>query len=535
MKNITDLLNEAFDLSYLESSEFPETEFQSVGILGGGTAGYFAALALRKCHPHLKITIIESSKIPVIGVGESTTTEIVPFLHRFLGFDPWEFFAEVQPTLKLGIQFDWGEPGDYKFNFNFFASHHYESYFYENSIENSNWPSVLMNEKKIPVLKSDDNNVMSLLGDVPFSYHIENRKFVSYLRKKIDEQGIAVIDAEVDKVELNDEQFVDGLKTASGEELKYDFYIDCSGFRSKILGQSLKTEFISYETTLATDKALTFNLENRGEIDPFTGAITMNNGWCWKIPMRDSDHYGYVFSSKFCDEDQAWGEIKKKFDAKDFDRGKTIDFRSGRHECAWNKNVFALGNSYAFIEPLESTAIQTIVLSTMLLCRLMPNSSNDTSSITGLNKEIAATWDTFRWFLGVHYKFNNKLDTPFWNWCRDNTDIGDAEEIIALFHERPPLSKGHYGTSSGYTAHEALVFNSYSYDALLFGQKEVPKKLKAPQMSKEDYMRKCESYKSLTRSAIGQRELFYSEELLNNEILPILFDDPEGWIASTSV
>ena len=118
MTNLNDHLNNAFDLSYLETSGFPQTTFTSIGILGGGTAGYFAALSLKRSHPDMNVTVIESSKIPVIGVGESTTTEVLPFLHHFLGFDPIEFFQEVRPTLKFGIEFDWGCPGDYKFNFN---------------------------------------------------------------------------------------------------------------------------------------------------------------------------------------------------------------------------------------------------------------------------------------------------------------------------------------------------------------------------------------------------------------------------------
>ena len=71
MDNFSSHINNAFNLDYLATSEFPKTDFRSIGILGGGTAGYFTALALAKCHPDIKVSIVESSKIPVIGVGES--------------------------------------------------------------------------------------------------------------------------------------------------------------------------------------------------------------------------------------------------------------------------------------------------------------------------------------------------------------------------------------------------------------------------------------------------------------------------------
>ena len=76
---------------------------EHVGIIGGGTAGYFTALAIKKKHPDISVTLIESDKIPVIGVGESTTWVIIDFLHRELGYSIEEIYREVEPTWKLGV------------------------------------------------------------------------------------------------------------------------------------------------------------------------------------------------------------------------------------------------------------------------------------------------------------------------------------------------------------------------------------------------------------------------------------------------
>ncbi len=532
MKTIADHIENAFDLSYLEFPKCPTTTIKTIGVLGGGTAGYLTALALQKYHPQIKVKVIESSKIPVIGVGESTTTEIVPFLHKGLEIDPQEFFREVEPTLKLGIRFDWGQPGD-KFNFNFFAGHQYESYYYENSIDNANWPSMLMNENKIPVLRDEEGNLISMLGSIPFSYHLDNKKLIRFLNKTLRQRKIEIIDAEVDTVKLDDNGFVSSLETKEGTSLSFDMYVDCSGFRSKILGQTLKTEFIPFKSTLITDKAMTFDLPNNNVVNSFTSVITMNNGWCWKIPMRKEDHYGYVFSSQFCSEEEALAELKNRFG--EIRNPKIVNFRSGRHKQAWNKNVFAIGNAYAFIEPLESTAIQTAIHSIMLLCRLMPQSFTDTSSIAGLNQEVAATWDTFRWFLGIHYRFNKHSDTPFWKWCRENVNIGDAQLVLDLFDQRQPLSASNFGSNTPHTALEALVFNSYSYDTLIFGQKLVKKPLAKPSMTKEQYLSKVESYKKLTAQSLSLHDLFEGDHLFEDGLLEMLYEDPDTWILEGDV
>ncbi len=533
MPTLSDHLENAFDLSYLEFPRGPQTEIKRIGIVGGGTAGYLTALALQAYHPKIKIQVIESSKIPVIGVGESTTSEIVPFLHRTLGIDPLAFFREVQPTLKFGIRFDWGCPGDYQFNFSFFAGHQYESYYYENSIAHANWISVLMSEGKIPVLRDPKGNLNSFLASVPFSYHIDNKNLIRFLRKTLQERSIEILDAEIADVKLDEQGFVSALQTQEGRSFAFDLYVDCSGFRSKILGQALKTEFIPFNSTLITDKALTFDRPNDNRINPFTSVITMNHGWCWQIPMRTENHFGYVHSSQFCDEKTALTEAQARFGP--FENYKMVDFKSGRHAAAWNKNVFAIGNAFAFIEPLESTAIQTALHSIGLLCRLMPHSLADSGSIAAINKEVATTWDTFRWFLGMHYRFNRKLDTPFWKWCQEKTNIGNAQFVVDLFNERPPLSAGHLGTNSPYTAFEPLVFNSYSYDTLLFGQKVLKKPLIAPAMSRADYFKKVESYKALTEKSISLFDLFNMDQNVQDDLFTQLFEDADTWINEIDV
>ncbi|MFS4459244.1 tryptophan halogenase family protein [Bdellovibrio sp. HCB2-146] len=531
MPSISDTIETAFDLSYLEFPKYPPTEIKTIGILGGGTAGYLAALALKKLHPNIKTSVIESSKIPVIGVGESTTTEIVPFLHRTLGIDPGEFFRAVEPTLKLGIRFDWGDPKDSHFNFNFFAGHQQESYYYEQSINNANWASVLMDNNKVPVVRQKDGSLLSLLPSIPFSYHIDNKNLIRFLNSLLKQRQIPIIDAEVVKVNLDEKEFVTSLETDDGQKLSFDLYIDCSGFRSRVLGQALKTEFIPFNSTLINNRALTFDMPNKGEIGVHTRCSTMDNGWCWTIPMRQENHYGYVHSTQYCDEETAVKEARAKYGH--FDKYKMVEFRSGRHKQAWNKNVFGLGNAYGFVEPLESTAIQTAVHSIMTLCKLMPNNHQDHSSIAGINQEIAVTWDTFRWFLGIHYKFNNKLDTPYWKWCRENTNIGDAKVVVDLFKQRPPLVSSNFGTNSPYTALEALVFNSYSYDTLLYGQKVIPHDFKKPKMSKAEYEARVASYHALTKNALSLRELFDGDHLFEDGILEHLFEEQDTWIVET--
>ena len=88
----------------------------SLCILGGGTSGLIAALMFRKAYPKLKITIIESSKIGIVGVGEGTT-EHWRFFVEYCDIPLHELFEQTGATFKIGIKFtNWHGDGTHYFH-----------------------------------------------------------------------------------------------------------------------------------------------------------------------------------------------------------------------------------------------------------------------------------------------------------------------------------------------------------------------------------------------------------------------------------
>ena len=76
----------------------------NITIIGGGTAGFMTASTLLKFFPNKKITLIESSNIPTVGVGESTILQIREWLHQ-LDIKDKDFVKETNATYKLSIKF----------------------------------------------------------------------------------------------------------------------------------------------------------------------------------------------------------------------------------------------------------------------------------------------------------------------------------------------------------------------------------------------------------------------------------------------
>ena len=77
---------------------------KSLVIVGGGSSGWMTASTLTSKFHQLNITLIESEKIPTIGVGESTLGYINRFMN-FLDIKDRDFMPYCQATYKNSIQF----------------------------------------------------------------------------------------------------------------------------------------------------------------------------------------------------------------------------------------------------------------------------------------------------------------------------------------------------------------------------------------------------------------------------------------------
>lgn len=455
----------------------PDEVYSSIGILGGGTAGYFAALALKK-FTNIPITVIESSKIPVIGVGEATTPAIQHFLFNVLRFDKREFYERVEPTWKLGIKFEWGLPGNYFFNYPFGETDILSAYLLNRNINYCSLTSLLMSKDSSFVLKHPDGEVYSLSSDLLYAYHLDNKKLIHYLKEKAVERGISFLDIEIkDATLLPNANGIDELITHQGEKLHFDFYVDCSGFASFLLEQKLGSPYISYKDSLITDRAIVATVPNEASVKPYTLAETMDHGWCWKIPLRHEDHRGYVFSSDFCSDEEAYAEMLSKNPSMERD-AKIVKFRSGRHPHFIKGNVAAVGNSYAFVEPLESTGLHMIIHEVSVLVNNILRLRKAPQLTDLINKDMNAHWDYLRWFLAIHYKFNKKLNTKFWVTNREEADISGIEPLVNLYQEVGLLSRQeHYLSSFIKKETHDFLFDLHGIDHILFGQAVLPGKI----------------------------------------------------------
>lgn len=237
-----------------------------------------------------------------------------------------------------------------------------------------------------------------------------------------------------------DQAGITGLHLDSGRTEAGDLYVDCSGFSSLLLGKALGEPFVSYSSTLFCDRAVVGGWPRTGEpFHPYTTAETMDAGWCWQIEHVNRINRGYVYSSGYISDEAAEREFRQK-NPKMTGPTRVVKFVSGRYQRSWVKNVVAIGNSSGFVEPLEATALSVIATRAMQLTELLQGCDLELQPVcAGLfNRVTARIWDGIRRFLATHYRFNSRLDSPFWRHCRQHTDLAGAEELVEWYRQVGP-------------------------------------------------------------------------------------------------
>ena len=414
-------------------------------ILGGGTAGWMAAAGIASRIPpnRCRVTLVESDEIGIVGVGEATLPHIKNF-NDSIGIDEAEMMRATKATFKLGIDFvDWGFKGSryiHPFGVHGTAEsglgfHHQ---WLRSLAEGRDWDiqefcfgCVAAEENRFDFPATGKPTINSTYS---YAYHFDASLYARFLRTIAEPGGVTRIEGKVKDVEQDGQSGdIRALVLESGARIAGDFFIDCSGFRSLLLAGKLGVEWDDWSKWLPCDRALAVPTARTGDLTPYTRVSAMDAGWRWRIPLQHRTGNGYVFSTRFIDEDKAREELLGKLDESVLAEPRLLKFTAGRRTCSWAKNCVALGLSSGFLEPLESTSIYLIQIGIMHLLPLLPTKRGDPRLIEEFNVRMDIEYERIRDFLILHYHLNSRDDTELWRYCRSMDVPESLESKMRLF------------------------------------------------------------------------------------------------------
>ena len=454
---------------------------RKVVVLGGGSAGWLVAALLAAEHPDLQITLVESSDVPIIGVGEGSWPSMRDTLRR-IGLSESEFVRQCQVSFKQGSRFDgWmrGEAGAE-------GDRYYHPFMLPVGLGDADLVQAwLATQARRPFADVVSPSVQVCeAGRAPkqvqtpdfgavanYAYHFDAGRFGQMLREHACKKlGVVHVIDHVEAVLAHEGGDIAALETREHGELGADLFIDCSGLAARLIGQHFGVPLKSEREVLFNDAALPVQVPYARADAPLatcTIATAWSKGWIWDIGLPARRGVGCVFSRAHASEEEARAALQAYLDATGAPAERAaprlIRYDPGYRERFWVRNCVAIGLSSGFIEPLEASALALVELSAQRLCDELPMTRASMETVARrFNEDFSYRWGRVIDFLKLHYVLSSRDDSDYWRAHRDPTTWPQRlRELLPMWRLRPP-ARHDFGRIDE-------VFPAASYQYVLYG------------------------------------------------------------------
>ena len=330
-----------------------------IAVIGTGTAGILSiSFLLAYTKESIEVYSIYNPKKSILGIGESTSTQIPTILSDCIDFSLLENSGELDATLKLGVKFtDWR-----------------------------------------------DKEFFSHMMPVNYAMHFDNHSIKEFTFKKIKEiyKNFNEIHGNVDKlISSKDEVKV----IVDGEEHNFDYVIDCGGYPEDYTDYNLNKH-------ISLNSCLVHN--TKPEEYYYTHHKATPNGWMFGIPLQSRQSWGYLYNDSITSEEDAISNFKTYCDDIEDDKLRQFKFKSYSAKTFFDGRVLKNGNRALFYEPLEAFMGYFYDRVMRFFFDYLYN-DNDIELTNQYIREVANNIELAICFV---YHGGSIYDTPFWDYAK---------------------------------------------------------------------------------------------------------------------
>ncbi len=403
-----------------------------IAIVGGGTAGWMAAATLRR-RLGCRITLIESSNAPGVGVGEATIPAMIDWIEN-MGIDEDDFLRQTSGTYKLAIRFDnWVTPRHRYWHPFGSCGQSVDGidliHFWKRGVDEGWWESSThYTDFNLQRLLSEHHRAPRMIGFPSelenYAYHLDAGRLADFIRSLAISEGVTNRIGDVTGAEIDREGDIQQVYVKNQAPLVADWFLDCSGFSSVLIEKTLNVPWIDCSDMLLCDRAVVVRVpKSSSDVAPYTVSTGLNAGWAWQIPLRDNVGAGYVYSSQHISPSSAREELLRHVGLDSEITTRDISMRIGYRDQSWKGNCISIGLAAGFIEPLESTGIFLVQRALDELVDCLPVDCLPANSLAQprrdiFNHRMRVAYEEVRDFVLLHYLVSRREDTSFWRHAR---------------------------------------------------------------------------------------------------------------------
>ncbi|MEN0036595.1 MAG: tryptophan 7-halogenase [Cellvibrio sp.] len=329
-------------------------KIKKIIVVGADEIALLVAATLSFNLRHVEIVLVDSKNKSTGALVESSMENVGAFF-SLAGIDIKHFVANTGATLKLGNQFhNWAGAGhqfthcfgDYGVAFGGVEFHQtiirlMKEGAYKNIADYSLVAEAVKSGKGLPLLYRAEEG----LPQVAVGLHFAIPAFVQYLVSHLQRLGVKRIAEGIVNVNLADDGRIASLVTDSGQEITADFYVDCSGSSSQLLGEAMGVDYIGWQDVLRVNRKLCAVESATTAINSLADITATDKGWLKRTRLRDFTVAELFYHSDDYTDKQAQAEIELHLCGKQVNYFKSTQIIPGKRARFWEKNCLAIGES----------------------------------------------------------------------------------------------------------------------------------------------------------------------------------------------
>ena len=370
---------------------------EKIAVIGRGTAGAIAAASVTNLLPEGRHELhhIYDSRIPVIGVGEGSWPSLVRELHQLTSLPHETIQQRLHGTRKYGVAFEgWGR-----------RQRDFIHYFTPQQVS--------------------------------YAYHLSADFMGELLHESTRAQHIDAKVLKITRIEGGAQVDFEGR-----ESERYDLVFDARGFPRELdPAEHINIGFIPTNTAVIRRCPATIAAQpgEPARQPTYTRAVARPHGWVFVIPLTAHTSYGYIFNRDITSLEEIDSDFNALLEADgvaEFEQRAVIPFPNFIHREIFDGAIARVGNSAAFMEPLEATAIVSAQLQIGMVLRMRLNRPREylEGDTPVVNRFLINNMLCYGLFVGWHYSCGSGIDSEFWRYARDHAwprhrKVADPEQV----------------------------------------------------------------------------------------------------------
>ncbi len=439
---------------------------KNVVIVGGGATGWTVASLLAKQWPRelVKIHLVDDKRCDNNEVDFARSG-----IHRFhdlVGLREQDCLHKSNASFSLGIlsrspgkdymlvEGPYGAPLD---------TIDFQSLYYKSVLLNS--PYKLEDYSLSAVAARSGrfchpvNDPKSIYSTLRYGLHLELNSYANILKSRALELGVKIIEGDCLGVNVSGLGEIESLVLVNGQQLTADFFIDCSGEQSLLLGSALGVGSVTDPLGKIFDSlAMGYRPLVTGA-RPVAELVQSGNGYLKVIPLKDREYVCYLYSSTSTNDEN----IKCKMRELNVTDVIVSPLGCQTKELFWAKNCVAIGQAAVNVYDLFVSPLSLVRNAVVRLVDLLADFDDFSVSASEYNRLTQIELERLRELTEIYLYLDSNSSLLIEEYFKQHPLTGHSRHRLDLF------------ACSGRHVHQQVnIFSEGDWAALFVGNSLLP-------------------------------------------------------------